>query len=111
MQKYTKIQASAQHGLYLFTWEIHSFNSSWVMSCLYCKNILWPLLIHLHPLFVFFALPPVTLEPRSKSLEEAATAKAIAAGQVAPKPGPSKSTRTLADLTRLVCFREIMGFG
>ena len=27
MQKYTKIQASAQHGLYLFTCEIHSFNS------------------------------------------------------------------------------------
>ena len=27
MQKYTKIQASVQHGLYLFTCEIHSFNS------------------------------------------------------------------------------------
>ena len=28
MQKYTKIQASVQHGLYLFTCEIHSFNST-----------------------------------------------------------------------------------
>ena len=27
IQKYTKIQASVQHGLYLFTCEIHSFNS------------------------------------------------------------------------------------
>ena len=27
MQKNTKIQASVQHGLYLFTCEIHSFNS------------------------------------------------------------------------------------
>ena len=27
MQKYTKIQASVQQGLYLFTCEIHSFNS------------------------------------------------------------------------------------
>ena len=32
MQKYTKIQASVQHGLYLFTCEIHSFNSR-------CRNI------------------------------------------------------------------------
>ena len=36
MQKYAKIQASVQHGLYLFTCEIHSFNSipGYLTECL-----------------------------------------------------------------------------
>ena len=46
IQKYTKIQASVQHGLYLFTCEIHSFNSidpsrdtSYEQCGKICKNI------------------------------------------------------------------------
>ena len=52
MQKYTKIQASVQHGLYLFTCEIHSFNSIWSSFRIHLWNILGALGVswgHLDP--------------------------------------------------------------